>query len=70
MLEWIKSLFNKKIYEPRVIEHRGMKGYFSSEMLKEFDNANFDYEKAYREAVDEVLDEDDEEEENAENPYR
>lgn len=68
MLEWIKSLFKeKKRPEPRIIEHRGMKGYFSTEMIEEFEKAKVDYEKNFREAVDEVLDS---EEEDEENPYR
>ena len=69
MLEWLKSLFKeKKRPEPRIIEHRGMKGYFSTEMIEEFEKAKVDYEKNFREAVDEVLD--DEEESDQENPYR
>lgn len=68
MLEWLKSLFKeKKRPEPRVIEHRGMKGYFSTEMIEEFEKAKVDYEKNFREAVDEVLDN---EETDEENPYR
>lgn len=68
MLEWFKSLFKeKKRPEPRVIEHRGMKGYFSTEMIEEFQKAKVDYEKNFREAVDEVLDD---EEQDELNPYR
>jgi hypothetical protein len=69
MLSWVKSLFVKKAAEPRMIEHRGVKGYFSSEMIEEFDNAGVDYEKEFRSAVDEMI-EDMEEEEDDENPYR
>ncbi len=58
---------NKKRPEPRIIEHRGMKGYFSSEMIEEFEEAKVDYEKAFRESVDEILDE--EMEGDGENPY-
>ena len=64
----VKSLFAKKRPEPRMIEHRGMKGYFTSEMIEEFQAAKVDYEKMFREAVDEVL-EDDEEAIDEENPY-
>ena len=65
--DWFKSLFKKKNRpEPKIIEHRGMKGYFSSEMIEEFENAKVDYEKKFREAVDEVLDD----EEDDGNPYR
>ena len=69
MIDRLLSLFRKKKRQtgPRVIEHRGMKGYFSSEMIEEFDRANVDYEKTFRNAVDEVLEEDDEAEDN---PYR
>lgn len=67
MLEWLKSLFKeKKRPEPRIIEHRGMKGYFSTEMIEEFEKAKVDYEKSFRESVDEVLDN----EEDESNPYR
>lgn len=67
MLEWFKSFFKeKKRPEPRIIEHRGMKGYFSTEMIEEFEKAKVDYEKNFREAVDEVL----EDEEDESNPYR
>lgn len=52
-----------------MIEHRGVKGYFSSEMIEEFDNAGVDYEKEFRSAVDEMI-EDMEDEEDDENPYR
>jgi hypothetical protein len=58
---------NKKPIEPRVIEHRGMKGYFSVEMIEEFQKAKVDYEKAFRESVDEILDD---EEQDEYNPYR
>lgn len=67
MLDWLKSLFKeKKRPEPKIIEHRGMKGYFSTEMIEEFEKAKVDYEKSFREAVDEVL----EDEEDESNPYR
>lgn len=68
MLEWLKSLFKeKKRPEPRIIEHRGMKGYFSTEMIEEFEKAKIDYEKSFREAVDEALED---EEQDEMNPYR
>jgi len=69
MLNWIKSLFVKKAPEPRMIDHRGVKGYFSSDMIEEFDNAGIDYEKEFRSAVDEMLEEIEEEAEDEENPY-
>lgn len=69
MLEWIKSLFKKPPAVPTVIDHRGVKGYFSSEMIEEFDNAGIDYEKEFREAVDEMLEEM-EDEDDQDNPYR
>jgi hypothetical protein len=70
MIDRLLGLFKKKKkpIEPRVIEHRGMKGYFSVEMIEEFDKAKVDYEKAFRNAVDEVLEA--EMEEDTENPYR
>jgi len=69
MLNWIKSLFVKKTPEPRMIDHRGVKGYFSSDMIDEFENAGIDYEKEFRSAVDEMLEEIEEEAEDEENPY-
>lgn len=46
----------------RIIEHRGLKGYFTDDLIEEMErNGITDWEKAYREAVDEVLDEDAEE---------
>ena len=68
--DWIKSWFAKPRPEPRMIEHRGMKGYFSSEMIEEFNNVGIDYEKEFRAAVDEVIDEYEQEEADDENPYR
>lgn len=70
MWDWIKSFWVKKPPEPRVIEHRGMKGYFTSEMIEEFDNAGIDYEQMFREAVDEVIAEEEDEELDEENPYK
>lgn len=74
MWDWIKALFKRKSgfvnYSPdqtRIIEHRGIKGYFSPEMIKEFEVEKIDYEKYFRESVDEFLDE---QEEDDENPYR
>ena len=58
--EAAKGLFSKPRPEPRMIDHRGMKAYFSSEMIMEFEKAKVDYEKAYRESVDEVLEDSDE----------
>ena len=59
--EAAKGLFSKPKPEPRMIDHRGMKAYFSSEMIMEFEKAKVDYEKAYRESVDEVLEGDEDE---------
>lgn len=67
MLEWLKSLFVKKRPEPRTVEHRGMKAYFDTEMIEEFERNKIDYERAFRESVDEALDN---EETDEENPYR
>lgn len=70
MLEWIKSLFKKKKRpEPRVVEHRGMKMYISPEMHDMFTKKKIDYETGFRLAVDEVLEEDEDEEEDSDNPY-
>lgn len=49
-----------------MIDHRGVKGYFSSDMIDEFENAGIDYEKEFRSAVDEMLEEI---EEDKDNPY-
>lgn len=74
MIDWIKALFKSKTgfvnYSPdrtQIIEHRGIKGYFSPEMIAEFKAEKLDYEKAFRESVDEFLDEVKEDEEN---PYK
>ena len=65
MLEWLKSLLKKKERpEPRVIEYRGMKAYFDTEMIEEFERNKIDYEKAFRESVDEALDNEETDEEN------
>lgn len=46
----------------RIVEHRGMKGYFTEDIIEEMErNGIHDWEKAYRAAVDEVLDEEAEE---------
>lgn len=58
---------DKKRPEPRIIEHRGMRGYFSTEMIEEFEKNKVDYEKAFRQSVDETLDQ--EEETDPDNPY-
>lgn len=69
MFEWIKSLFKKApVGETRILEHRGIKGYFSPEMIQEFETEKIDYEKAFRKSVDEFLDEIDEDDQD--NPYR
>lgn len=70
MLEWIKSWFRKEPQPPKIIDHRGIKGYFSSEMIEEFDNAGIDYEKEFRSAVDEMLEEMEDEDNDEDNPYR
>jgi len=69
MFDRLLSLFKKKNKEtgPRLIEHRGMKVYLSQELIDEFDRAGVDYERGFRESVDELLDE---EEQDADNPYR
>jgi hypothetical protein len=69
MFDRLLSLFKKKKKEtgPRLIEHRGMKVYLSQELIDEFDRAGVDYERGFRESVDELLDE---EEQDADNPYR
>lgn len=68
-LDWIKSWFKKKPIEPKLIEHRGMKAYFSPEMVEEFENAGIDYEKEFRAAVDEFMEEI-EDDEDEDNPYK
>ena len=69
--DWIKSWVRKKPRpEPRVINHRGIKGYFSTEMIEEFQNWGIDYEKEFRAAADEVIEEYEQAEEDNENPYR
>lgn len=70
MLEWIKSLFKKPPAVPTVIDHRGVKGYFSYEMIDEFENAGIDYEKEFRSAVDEFIEEIEEEDQDESNPYK
>ena len=40
-----------------MIEHRGMKGYFSTEMIEMFESVGLDYEECFKASVDEVLDE-------------
>lgn len=55
----------KKNLEPRMVEHRGMKVYMSQEIIDAFEKEGIDYEKSFREAVDELLDQ----EEDGENPY-
>ena len=67
LIDWIKSFWVNKPVEPQILEHRGMKAYFSPEMIEEFENSGVDYEKAFREAIDEMLDE--EMEEDKDNPY-
>jgi hypothetical protein len=70
MFEWFKSLFfQKKSLEPRMIEHRRMKVYLSSEMIEMFEKKKIDYELGFRQAVDDVLDSD-EDDEDGNNPYR
>lgn len=69
----LKSKLSRQTPLPasRVLEYRGMTGYFSPEMIQEFEKVNFDYEQAFREAVDEVIAEDAEEDEfNEDNPYK
>ncbi len=68
MIDRLLSLFKKKKRQtgPRVIEHRGMKAYLSQELIDEFDRVGVDYEKGFREAVDELLDE----ERDEGNPYQ
>ena len=68
-LDHVLRLFKreKKPIEPRIIEYRGMKGFFTVEMIEEFEKANIDYERAFRESVDEVLDG---EEDDRENQYQ
>lgn len=70
MWDWIKSFWTKQpsTRETKVIVHRGIKGYFSPEMIQELETEKIDYEKAFRESVDEFLDEIDEDDED--NPYR
>jgi DNA phosphorothioation-dependent restriction protein DptG len=70
MIDRLLGLFKRKKKQtgPRVIEHRGMKVYLSQELIDEFDKAGVDYEKGFRESVDELLDE--EEELDRDNPYR
>jgi predicted amino acid-binding ACT domain protein len=41
-----------------------MRGFFTMEMIEEFEKANIDYEKAFRESVDEVLEEAEDDREN------
>jgi|SanBayMetagenome_1026888.scaffolds.fasta_scaffold36269_2 hypothetical protein len=65
-LDHVLRLFKreKKSLEPKIIEYRGMKGFFTMEMIEEFERANIDYEKAFRESVDEVLEEAEDDREN------
>lgn len=51
-----------KAPEVRIIEHRGMKAYFTEDIIAEMEqNGIKDWEQAYRAAVDEVLDEEEDE---------
>jgi DNA-binding LacI/PurR family transcriptional regulator len=70
MIDRLLSLFKKKKKQTgtRIIEHRGMKAYLSQELIEEFDRVGVDYEKGFREAVDELLDQEEEQDES--NPYR
>jgi hypothetical protein len=45
-----------------IITHRGIKGYFTKEMIMEFKKSNIDYIKYWIDSVDEFLDEIDEDE--------
>lgn len=45
-----------------IIQHRGIKGYFSRDMILQFKKENIDYIKYWVDSVDEFLDEIDEEE--------
>ena len=77
MFKWIKSLFTKEedlfsdlpsfcTYNKDagvvIITHRGIKGYFTKEMIVQFKKSDIDYIKYWTDSVDEFLDEIDEEE--------
>lgn len=77
MFKWFKSFFTKEediyanlpincTYDKQsgvvIITHRGIKGYFSKEMILQFRKSDIDYVKYWIDSVDEFLDEVDEEE--------
>lgn len=71
MFSWLKNLFKQESFYSNlpecarynedtgiiIVEHRGIKGYFTKDMAMEFKKSNVDFIQYFKESVDEFLDE-------------
>lgn len=77
MFKWLKSFFTKRedlfanlpdfcrydpVGEVVVVDYKGIKAYFSKQMVEEFKKADIDYIKEYTVAIDQFLEEKEDEE--------